>query len=98
MVTKVKEILEQFDVELDLTEEMLNIEINDDNFQSCHTRIDKGVKTFVFVKEFECLGSDATRKVIINPEKQIVISEVDTGNHVKNIVTYYNKYGEICGF
>ena len=98
MVTKVKEILKQFNVELDITEEMLNIEINDDNFQSYHTEMDRNMKTHIFIKKFRCLGSIATRKVTINPEKQIVISEIDTGNHVKNIVTYYNKYGKICGF
>ena len=98
MVTKVKEILKQFNVELDITDEMLNIEINDDNFQSYHTEMDGNIETHVFVKKFRCLGSNATRKVTINPEKQIVISEIDTGNHVKNIVIYYNKYGKICGF
>ena len=97
MVTKVKEILKQFNVELDITDEMLNIEINDDNFQTYHTEMDRNMETHVFVKKFRCLGCDATRKVIINPEKQIVISLVEPGNQIKNITTYYDKYGKIKG-
>ena len=55
MVTKVKEILKQFNVELDITEEMLNIEINDDNFQSYYTEMDRNMKRYVFIKEKKVL-------------------------------------------
>ena len=54
MVTKVKEILKQFNVELDITEEMLNIEINDDNFQSYYTEMDRNMKNHVFIKKKKC--------------------------------------------
>ena len=97
MVTKVKEILKQFNVELDITDEMLNIEINDDNFQTYHTEMEMGWKTYVFEKKIRCLGRDATRKVIINPEKQIIVSLIDRGDNLRNITTYYDKYGKIKG-
>lgn len=97
MVTKVKEILKQFNVELDITDEMLNIEINDDNFQTYHTEMDGNNETHVFVKKFRCLERDATRKVIINPGKQIIVSLIDRGDNLRNITTYYDKYGKIKG-
>jgi len=68
MVTKVKEILKQFNVKLDITEEMLNIEINDDNFQSYYTEMDRNMKNHIFRKKFRSLCSIATRKVTINTE------------------------------
>jgi len=98
VVTKVKEILKQFNVELDITDEMLNIEINDDNFQSYYTEMDRNMKRYVFIKEKKSAGNDAIRRVIINPKKQILISEVEIKNRLKKVVTYYDKQGKICGF
>ena len=98
MVTKVKEILKQFNVELDITDEMLNIEINDDSFQTYHTEMDGNNETHVFMKEKKSAGNDATRRVIINPKKQLLISEVEIKNRLKKVVTYYDKQGKICGF
>ena len=77
---------------------MLNIEINDDNFQSYHTEMDRNMETHVFIKEKKSSGNEAIRRVIINPKKQIIISEVEIKNRLKKVVTYYDKQGKICGF
>ncbi len=91
----VREILNQFDVKLNLTDELMDIKINDNEFQSHYMGKYKNEDVHVFEKKFMFDGCEATRKVIINPEKQILISRVESNKIFRNITTHYNKYGEI---
>ena len=91
---KVKDICKQFNVEVELTPELENLNLND-NYQEHHTEKFNNTTVHLFTKEVFNNGRHGTHQILIDPDRQEILTHLVMDDNSRTSITRFNKKGEI---
>ena len=91
---KLKEILEQFNVNIRLTAALENLDFSD-GFKTYHTeKTDKGETIHIFTKELQVNEEIGKQELIVNPKKMEVLNILDYPENIECTFEIFDRKGQ----